>query len=66
MKSKPSWPLFLLWLAFYTALDFLIAYAMHGAFLRSDINDALEGALAAAAITWGLALYRWHKSDAGL
>ncbi len=66
MKSKPSWPLFLTLTILYTFLDYLLSYLLHGAFLRSDLRDNLEGALFGAAVTWLFALYRWHKSDAGL
>ena len=66
MKSKPRWPLFLTWLVLYTALDYLLSYVLHGAFLRSDLRDNFEGALFGATVTWLFALYRWHKADAGL
>jgi prepilin signal peptidase PulO-like enzyme (type II secretory pathway) len=66
MKSKPSWPLFIAWSVFYTVLDMILEYVIHGFVAWSQVPEAVEGALFGAAVTWLFALYRWHKSDAGL
>jgi hypothetical protein len=63
MKPQPGWPFWITWFVVYSIVDLALARVMHGAFLRSDVNDALEGALAAATMTWLLALYKWHKAD---
>jgi hypothetical protein len=66
MKEKPGWPRWIAWFVIYTVVDFGIARLWHGAFLRSDVNDALEGAMAAATMSWLIALYKWHKADSAL
>ncbi len=66
MKPKPSWPFWLIWFTFYTALDLIIATVIHSGFAWTDVQPAVEGALFAATVTWLLALYKWHKADSGL
>jgi hypothetical protein len=66
MKSKPSWPLWHIWLGAYSALDMVIAYLMDGRVAWSQVPGAVEGAVFGATVTWLFALWRWHKADCGI
>jgi len=66
MKNKPSWGFWLAALLAYTILDMILAILLHGGPKWSQLPGALQGAAAAATVTWAFALWRWHKADAGL
>jgi hypothetical protein len=66
MKAKPSWGLWLTLLLGYSILDMIVVALLHGGVAWNQLRGAVEGALFAASVTWLLALYKWHKSDAGL
>lgn len=63
MKSKPSWPFFLLWLIAYTLLDILLEALLHGHPAWSQLPGAIEGAILGAALTWFFALFFWYKTQ---
>jgi hypothetical protein len=65
MKAKPSWPLWLVCLAFYSLLDEALTALLHGAFKWSQLPGAIEGAIVGATLTWLWALRRWYKSEDG-
>jgi hypothetical protein len=65
MHSKPSWPLFLIWLIAYTILDILIEATLHGHIAWGQLPGAIEGAILGATLTWLFAYRRWLKSDSG-
>ena len=63
MRSKPSWPFFLIWLVAYTVLDILIEALFHGHLAWAQLPGAVEGAFLGAIFTWLFAYRRWLKSD---
>ena len=62
-KRKPSWSLWLTWIAIYTAMDILFQkfYAHH--LTWSTAFRSLNESTVPATFTWLFALLRWHRKD---